>query len=207
MFAISACHRCRARKTRCDPGLPKCGPCQKSASTCEYYDTAKGRRVSRYYIVHLQQRVQKLEAELTELKEQQQKPPDAEDVLRSGGLVRLKDSDETRYLGPSSGKSKSRGQMQSLSLTRLLLGINMTRIIMQMAMAYTNAESIQEIISDQKAREIKEKFHDEETKPTSKVYPLVSSVAAPGLPSRPLTDKLVEIFNEKGKLGSVTQHF
>ncbi|KAI4164642.1 MAG: hypothetical protein LQ342_001616 [Letrouitia transgressa] len=188
MFAISACHRCRARKTRCDPGLPKCGPCQKSASNCEYYDTAKGRRVSRYYIVHLQQRVQKLETELAELKERQQKPPDAEDVLRSGGLVRLKDSDETRYLGPSSG-------------------INMTRIIMQMAMANTNAASIQEIISDQKAREIKEKFRDEETKPTSKVYPLVSSVAATGLPSRPLTDKLVEIFNERGKLSSGTRPF
>lgn len=68
--------------------------------------------MSRYYIVHLQQRVQKLETELAELKERQQKPPDAEDVLRSGGLVRLKDSDETRYLGPSSGKS--RGAMQDL---------------------------------------------------------------------------------------------
>lgn len=78
---------------------------------------------------------------------------------------------------------------------------------MQMAMANTNAASIQEIISDQKAREIKEKFRDEETKPTSKVYPLVSSVAATGLPSRPLTDKLVEIFNERGKLSSGTRPF
>ena len=81
-------------------------------------------------------------------------------------------------------------------------GINMTRIIMQMALSEMNSADIQEIVPDEKAREIKEKFHLEGIKPTSKVYPLVSSVAAPDLPSRDLTDRLVDNFNRKGELAS-----
>lgn len=33
------------RKTRCDPGLPRCGPCERTNSHCEYYDPTKGRKI------------------------------------------------------------------------------------------------------------------------------------------------------------------
>ena len=100
---LTACCRCRSRKTKCDPGLPRCGPCERSNSTCEYLDTTKGKTISRLYVIHLQKKVQALEEELDQLSQEQYESPDAEVLVRSGGYVRVKENDESRYLGPSSG--------------------------------------------------------------------------------------------------------
>ena len=100
---LTACCRCRTRKTRCDPGLPKCGPCERSNAVCEYFDTTKNRNISRDYVIHLQNKVQALEAELASLGLAGDETPDAEIMMRSAGYVRFKENDESRYLGPSSG--------------------------------------------------------------------------------------------------------
>lgn len=100
---LTACCRCRTRKTRCDPGLPRCGPCERSSAVCEYFDTTKGRKIPRTYVIHLQNKVQALEAELASLGIAGYETPDAEIMMRSAGYVRFKENDESRYLGPSSG--------------------------------------------------------------------------------------------------------
>ena len=38
---LTACCRCRNRKTRCDPALPRCGPCERNNALCEYFDTVR----------------------------------------------------------------------------------------------------------------------------------------------------------------------
>ena len=38
---LTACCRCRSRKTRCDPALPRCGPCERNNALCEYFDTVR----------------------------------------------------------------------------------------------------------------------------------------------------------------------
>ncbi|KAL9581247.1 MAG: hypothetical protein Q9212_004009 [Teloschistes hypoglaucus] len=113
--------------------------------------------------------------------------PDVEAMVRSGGLVTLKENAETRYLGPSSG-------------------IAITRLVMEMAKRQTHSTSIQDIISHTKARRIRDRSTLESAKPTSKVYPLVSSVAAPELPSRNLTENLVDLFNRKAQFMLPTLH-
>lgn len=100
---LTACCRCRTRKTRCDAGLPRCGPCERSNAVCEYFDTTKGRNIPRTYVIHLQNKVQALEAELAALGIAGYETPDAEIMTRSAGYVRFKENDESRYLGPSSG--------------------------------------------------------------------------------------------------------
>ena len=100
---LPACCRCRNKKTKCDPGLPRCGPCERSNAKCEYQDSTKGKTISRSYVTHLQKRIQDLEVELSQLSKEQYNPPDAEIMVRSGGYVRFKENDEARYLGPSSG--------------------------------------------------------------------------------------------------------
>lgn len=35
---LTACCRCRSRKTRCDPALPRCGPCERTNAPCDYFD-------------------------------------------------------------------------------------------------------------------------------------------------------------------------
>ena len=100
---LTACCRCRTRKTRCDPGLPRCGPCERSNAVCEYFDTTKGRNISRTYVIHLQNKVQALEAELASLGIAEYETPDVETMIRSAGYVKFKENDEARYLGPSSG--------------------------------------------------------------------------------------------------------
>ena len=105
---LTACCRCRTRKTRCDPGLPRCGPCERNNAVCEYFDTTKGRNISRTYVIHLQNKVQALEAELASLGISEYETPDAEIIARSAGYVRFKENDEARYLGPSSGIAVSK---------------------------------------------------------------------------------------------------
>ncbi|CAK7201798.1 hypothetical protein SEUCBS139899_004513 [Sporothrix eucalyptigena] len=132
---LTACCRCRQRKTRCDPTLPRCLPCERSGSICEYFDSTKGRKISRFYVVKLQEKVRQLEAELAQFTEDDL-PEDNEDMIRPGGFVRLSDSDETpRYLGPSSG-------------------IAMTRLLMEEAKRYTESQRISELIPELNARRI-----------------------------------------------------
>ena len=100
---LTACCRCRTRKTRCDPGLPRCVPCERNNAVCEYFDTTKGRNISRTYVIHLQNKVQALEAELASLGIDEYEMPDAEIMIRSAGYVRFTENEEARYLGPSSG--------------------------------------------------------------------------------------------------------
>lgn len=130
-------------------------------------------------MIHLQNRVQELEEELAGIQTNGYFPTNTETMVRSAGLVKFQENDESRYLGPSSG-------------------IAITRLVMELAKRNTNSESIKSIVPDVKARQIKERFTDESSKPTSKVYPLISDVAAPDLPSRELTEMLIDNFNQKG---------
>lgn len=166
------------RKTRCDPGLPRCGPCERTNSHCEYYDPAKATKIPRNYVVHLQHKVRELEKQLAEL-EKDDGEPDPEDVMRGSAAVKVQDTDESKFLGPSSG-------------------ITITRLVMQLAKQFTDSKSISEIVPDARAKTIKAAFDQEDARPTSKVYPLVSDVAAEELPNRELTDLLVELFYCKG---------
>ena len=81
-----------------------------------------------------------------------------------------------------------------------------TRLVMEIAKQNTHTKSIKEIVPDNKARQIKDRFTKEEEKPTSKVYPLISDVAAPNLPSRDLTDDLVNKYNQKAQYMLPTLH-
>ncbi|KAF4537249.1 Fungal specific transcription factor [Lasiodiplodia theobromae] len=176
---LTACVRCRTRKTRCDPGLPRCGPCERNNAHCEYFDPAKNAKIPRNYVVHLQHKVRDLERQLEEL-EKDDYEPDAEDVVRGAAAVRIHESDENRFLGPSSG-------------------IAIVKLVMQLAKQFTDSKSISDIVPDSHARFVKERFRQEDAKPTSKVYPLVSDVAAEELPTRDLTNLLVQLFYLKGE--------
>lgn len=81
-----------------------------------------------------------------------------------------------------------------------------TRLVMELAKQNTHTKSIKEIVPDNKAQQIKDRFTKEEEKPTSKVYPFLSDVAAQDLPIRDLTDTLVEKFNQKAQYMLPTLH-
>jgi hypothetical protein len=123
--------------------------------------------------------VRDLERRLEEL-EKDDLDPEPEEIVRHGARVHLQEHDDSKYLGPSSG-------------------IAITRLVMQLAKQFTDSTSITEIVDQKKADYIKKQFEDEGDKPTSKVYPLISDVAAEDLPARNLTNLLVELFNAKGR--------
>jgi hypothetical protein len=167
------------RKTRCDPGLPRCGPCERVKAHCEYFDPSRNMKIPRNYVVHLQHRVQDLERQLEAL-EQEDFGPDPEEIVRGGADIKInKDDDDSKFLGPSSG-------------------IAITRLVMQLAKRFTQSDSINDIVAPMQAEMAKEAFAQEEEKPTSKVYPMISDVPAPDLPGRDMTDALVKLFNVKG---------
>lgn len=130
----------------------------------------------------LQDKVRALEAELGQYTDEDLTPPDTEDAIRPGGLVRLNDHDETpRFLGPSSG-------------------IAMTRLVMEEAKRYTDSRTIRELVPDVVARRTPVSSPGAEPQTErKKSYPMISAVAADKLPGRLVTDKLVEVFNQKGR--------
>lgn len=112
--------------------------------------------------------------------EEEEYEPDHEAMARSAGLVKFTENDDCRFLGPSSG-------------------IAITRFVMEFAKQNSAKRSIQDVVPHHAAQEIKQKFDAESSKPTSKVYPLISSVAAPDLPNRELMDRLVDIYMVKAQ--------
>ncbi|PHH67553.1 hypothetical protein CDD82_1367 [Ophiocordyceps australis] len=182
---LTACCRCRQRKTRCDPTLPRCLPCERAGSTCEYLDTAKGKKINRYYVIKLQDKVKALEAELDlYTHDEPDHPPTNEDIMRPGGMILPKSSDETpRYLGPSSG-------------------IAMTRLLMEEAKRYTDSQRISELIPELRARSRARMQSIQMTglnATRKKSYPLVSERPAESLPKRETADKLVEMYRQKAQ--------
>ncbi|EWC46549.1 hypothetical protein DRE_04272 [Drechslerella stenobrocha 248] len=62
--SISACNRCRSRKTKCDQLFPACTACAKANVDCVGVDAATGREIPRSYISHLEERVAFLEKQI-----------------------------------------------------------------------------------------------------------------------------------------------
>lgn len=62
--SISACLRCRTRKTRCDQKFPSCTSCLKAEVECVGIDAATGREIPRSYVSHLEDRIAQLEMQL-----------------------------------------------------------------------------------------------------------------------------------------------
>ena len=165
--------------------MPRCLPCERSGSICEYLDAAKGRKINRYYVVKLQEKVRDLEAELSQYTDDENEyPKTTEDMVRPGGMVRLNAQDETpRYLGPSSG-------------------IAMTRLLMEQAKRFTDTNRISELFPEVRARQARMQSI-QMTGPASnrrKSYPMISECPAKDLPSREIANKLVEIFNQRGEV-------
>lgn len=122
-----------------------------------------------------------LERELENAEREIKHAADAEMMVRGAGRIKFKESDESRYLGPSSG-------------------IAITRLVMEMAKQNTASKSIKDVVPEVTAQEIKDTFTQESSKPTSKVYPMISSIPQPNLPPRNLTDRLVDLFVVRGRL-------
>ncbi|KAJ5388373.1 hypothetical protein N7509_010914 [Penicillium cosmopolitanum] len=184
---LTACTRCRQRKSRCDPGIPRCAPCERSNAKCVYYDSTRDTTIPRTYIVSLREKARALEKELARAEKDIQHAADAELMVRGAGRIRFKDNDEPRYLGASSG-------------------IAITRLVMEMAKQNTDSKSIKDVVPELTAHEIKAAFAQEDSKPTSKVYPMISSIPQANLPPQNLTYKLIDLFVAKAQALLPTLH-
>lgn len=144
-----------------------------------YYDSARDATIPRTYIVSLRDKARQLEKELARAEKEIEHAADAELMVRGAGRIRFNQHDEPRYLGPSSG-------------------IAMTRLVMEIAKQNTESKSIKDVVPELTAQEIKAAFAQEDSKPTSKVYPMISSLPQPDLAPRNLTYKLIDLFVAKG---------
>lgn len=168
------------RKSRCDPGIPRCEPCERSNARCVYYDSTRNQTISRSYIVQLRERARALEREIEAAEKEVRHAADAELMVRGAGRIKFAANDEPRYLGPSSG-------------------IAITRLVMELAKQNTDSKSIKDVVPEMTAQEIRDMFAKESCKPTSKIYPMISSVPQESLPPHALTNKLVDLYMVKGQ--------
>lgn len=136
--------------------------------------------IPRTYITSLQANVRKLQAELMAIENEEVQTPDVDRIARGAGQVKFNKNDESRFLGPSSG-------------------IAIARFVMELAKANTPNRSIHQVVEASTVQEIKYQASMESEKPTSKIYPLISSVAAPHLPSQDLMERLVDIYMAKAQ--------
>jgi hypothetical protein len=74
----------------------------------------------------------------------------------------------------------------------------MTRLVMEEAKKYTDSRTIRELVPEVRKRRTPVQSPESSTG-RKKSYPMISAVPAQNLPSRLVTDKLVEVFNQKGK--------
>lgn len=100
-------------------------------------------------------------------------------MVRGAGRLKFKENDEPKYLGPSSG-------------------LAITRLVMEMAKQNTDSKSIKDVVPEVTAQEIKDTFTKESSKPTSKIYPMISSMPQEELPPRNLTYRLIDLFVVRG---------
>ena len=107
--------------------------------------------------------------------------------MRGAGRIRFHENDDPRYLGPSSG-------------------IAITRLVMEMAKQHTDSKTIKDVVPELTAQEIKSAFDQESSKPTSKIYPMISSIPQPSLPPRNLTYRLIDVFAVKAQAMLPTLH-
>ncbi|KAK4161527.1 fungal-specific transcription factor domain-containing protein [Cladorrhinum sp. PSN259] len=195
---LTACCRCRQRKTRCDASLPRCTPCDRAGSVCEYFDTARGRKMNRSYVVDLQKKVRMLEDELSHLTEEDgEYPHNFEDMMRPGGLVRLEESDEReRYLGPSSG-------------------IAMTRLLMEEAKRFTESHRISDLVPKLNDRRRTQRDRMQSVvmgtsvsgpSGKTKIYPQTSVHPAPRFPERQVVDRFIQIYHDRVQIFAPVLH-
>ncbi|KAG5372922.1 Pyrimidine pathway regulatory protein 1 [Yarrowia sp. C11] len=62
--SVSACVRCRKRKSKCDQKFPSCGRCLAAGVVCMGLDAATKREIPRSYVSHLESRIEALEKKL-----------------------------------------------------------------------------------------------------------------------------------------------
>ncbi|KAG0634442.1 fungal-specific transcription factor domain-containing protein [Tuber brumale] len=174
---LTACTRCRSRKTRCDAGLPKCGPCERSGAHCEFFDSTKQKTIPRSYVVHLQNRVRDLEEQIRvrEALFLEAEAPNSEELVRGVGLVNFADYEhykEPRYVGSSSG-------------------VTVTRLVLEATKKNLDSQAFKDLTTQHRNT-----FrHALRTNPDpGDSYANLSSLPASRLPSREITDKLVELF-------------
>jgi hypothetical protein len=104
----------------------------------------------------------------------------AELMVRDAGQIRFGANEEPRYLGPSSG-------------------IAITRLITEVAKQNTDSQGIKAVVPEMTAQGIWDMFTEEISKPTSRIYPMISSMPTEELPPQPLTNKLIDLYMVKGK--------
>ncbi|KAF9886532.1 Fungal specific transcription factor [Aspergillus nanangensis] len=119
---VSACNRCRQRKSRCDQRLPRCHACEKSGARCVGYDPITKREVPRSYLYYLETRVDYLKHVLVENRVQFKADSFGDEATRRGERpvdpANVADADEWAIEQAShhSGR-KRKGSFTSSSIT------------------------------------------------------------------------------------------
>lgn len=134
----------------------------------------------RSYILQLRERARALERELEAAEKEVRHAADAQLMVQGSGRIKFAANDEPRYLGPSSG-------------------IALTRLVMELAKQNTDSKSIKDVVPEMTAHEIRDLIMKDGSKPTSKVYPMISSVPQEDLPPQNLANKLIDLYMVKGK--------
>lgn len=92
---VSACYRCRLRKHKCDPSLPRCQPCERAQVKCVGYDPTTKQEIPRSYVYFLETRLNYLDT-LLKHHNIQVKPVSAFDESDSNS-----ESTAREYISPS----------------------------------------------------------------------------------------------------------
>ncbi|EAA32716.2 hypothetical protein GE21DRAFT_6326 [Neurospora crassa] len=189
-YTLTACCRCRQRKTRCGTSLPRCMPCERAGAVCEYWDSTLQRKVSRSYVVKLRDKLRRLTDELAQFKTDEPDPQDRrQSPDLSSSLVRPNVTDEISYwFGPSSG-------------------VGLQRTLMEEAKRYMESESFANLLSESVTRRV-DRANRMQSISTGrkKSYPLISEIPVQQLPKRATADRLLEVYIQRAQIWAPILH-
>ncbi|EEP82298.1 conserved hypothetical protein [Uncinocarpus reesii 1704] len=114
--SVSACHRCRNRKNRCDQQLPSCHLCEKAGVPCIGFDPITKREIPRSYVYFLESRVNYLEKLLGDNGIEFAPPKAHEGETKAKATAYSPSADSTA--GEDSQLSKRSGSLESPGVAR-----------------------------------------------------------------------------------------
>ncbi|KAK1780046.1 hypothetical protein QBC45DRAFT_116405 [Copromyces sp. CBS 386.78] len=189
-YTLTACCRCRQRKTRCGTSLPRCMPCERAGAVCEYWDSTLQRKVSRSYVVKLRDKLRHLSDELAQFKTDEPDPQDRrQSPDLSSSLVRPSVTDDISYwFGPSSG-------------------VALQRSLMEEAKRCMESESFANLLPESVTRPV-DRANRMQSISTGrkKSYPLISEIPVQQLPKRATADKLLEVYIQRAQIWAPILH-
>ncbi|CUA74785.1 hypothetical protein RSOLAG22IIIB_11475 [Rhizoctonia solani] len=121
-YVARACNGCRRRRCKCDGAQPSCAPCLASGHKCTWGtdEDADSRPATKQFIASLQVKIQHLESEIAQLKQNETELPYPNHLLATPQYLSYEPVEPVATTGQDSSETRPQSPLHSGILPKLL---------------------------------------------------------------------------------------